>query len=389
MFRPILGSVFLVLYLAHGAAGQGRTLTIDDFQDGDRRAASGLSWVSIADDLAGGSSYADLRVAANGKARALEVSGTVAADGYAGAWAALDGRARAVDVGDFAGIRLRIRGNGTLQVALRAGPGAGFNYAAPVEARADWSAVDVPLDSLQPLKPTYPAFDRRSVRWLGVTVRGTQAGPFAFAIDDVQLYARDANAALRVHEGPTLARAFTAAPASALPPGPWTELASDAAGDGKQRSLPDAAALATCADPAHGRVWFRIALAGPLPERWVGLNLALDVDGDPANGMEWWGTNKAFHFDRLVTVYGLATGDGYEGSLGVADAAEVQAGNLSGSRDERVDVVLDRAHSALVVGIPAAALGAAGRPVRVVAAVGSAFAHNDDVPDDGAAVLPR
>jgi hypothetical protein len=389
MFRPIVGSVFLVLYLAVAAAGQGRTLTIDDFQDGDRRAASGLSWVAIADDLAGGSSYADLRVAASGKARALEVSGNVAAEGYAGAWAALDGRARAVDVTDFAGVRLRIRGKGALQVALRAGPGSGFNYTAPVEARPDWTVVDVPLDSLQPLKPTYPAFDRHLVRWLGVTVRRTQAGPYAFAIDDVQLYAKDGHAALRVQEGPTLSRAFTAVPASELPPGPWTELASDAPDDGKQHALPDATALATCADAAHGRTWFRIALAGRVPERWVGLNLALDVDGDAANGMEWWGTNKAFHFDRLVTVYGLATGDGYEGSLGIADAAEVQAGNLSGTGDERVELVVDRAHSALVVGIPTAALGASSKPVRVVAAVGSAFAHNDDVPNDGAAVLPR
>jgi hypothetical protein len=389
MFRPLLGSVFLVLYFTHGAAGQGRTLTVDDFQDGDRRAAAGLSWVSIADDLAGGASHADLRVAGSGKARALEVSGTVAADGYAGAWVALDGRARAVDLSDFAGIRLRVRGAGALHVALRGGPQSGFNYAAPVDAGRDWSFVDVSLDSLQPLKPGYPPFDRRSVRWLGVTVRGTQPGPFAFAIDDVQLYARNGRAALRVQDGPTLSRAFTAEPPSELPAGPWTELATDAPDDGRQRTLPDATALATRTDGAHGRVWFRIALAGAVPERWVGLNLALDTDGDPANGMEWWGTNKAFHFDRLVSVYGLGSGAGYEGAFGIADAAEVQAGNMIGSRDERIDVVLDRAQSALFVGIPSAALGASGKPVRVVAAVGSAFLHNDDVPNEGAAVLPR
>jgi len=116
---------------------------------------------------------------------------------------------------------------------------------------------------------------------------------------------------------------------------------------------------------------------------------ALDTDGDPANGMEWWGANKAFHFDRVVTAYGSATGEGYEGTIGIADAAEVQKGDMAGSRNERVVVLLDRAHPAIVVGIPRSALGPSAAPVRVVAAVGSAFQHNDDVPDAGAATLPR
>jgi hypothetical protein len=51
---------------AAGVEGQGRLLTVDDFEDGDRRATSGLSWISIADDLMGGASTADLRVTSGG-----------------------------------------------------------------------------------------------------------------------------------------------------------------------------------------------------------------------------------------------------------------------------------------------------------------------------------
>jgi hypothetical protein len=85
----------------------------------------------------------------------------------------------------------------------------------------------------------------------------------------------------------------------------------------------------------------------------------------------------------------MESGSGYQGMLGIADAGEVQAGNLAGSGDDQVLVVLDRRTPAVVIGIPRRALGAGSAPVRLVAAVGSAFQHNDDVPDTGAALVPR
>lgn len=376
---------------ARALPAAGRVLTVDDFEDGDRRAASGLSWISISDDLMGGASHADLQVTAagSGSGRALKVSGDVAANGFAGAWVALDGRSRATDVSDFTGLRLRVRGAGTLQLQLRAGPMPGTNYTAPVEARPEWRSVDVPFESLAAMRPGSPPFDPRTVRWLGVVVRPEPAGAFAFEVDDVQLYARRRDAKLRVQDGPTMTVPFTAAPPSEAPSGPWKELANDAPDDGKQKRLPDATSVAVCPDDAHGRLWFRVTLAGPIPDRWVGVNLALDVDGDPTDGMTWWGTNAAFKFDRLVSVYGSVTGAGYEGTLGIADAAEVQAGNFVGSKNEQVTLVLDPAGPALLVGIPRSALGTSTTPARVVAAVGSAFMHNDDVPNEGAAVLAR
>ncbi len=373
------------------AAGR-HTRTVDDFEDGDRRAASGLSWISVADDLLGGASIAELRVTTPGarSRHALRVAGDVATGGFAGAWVALDGGARPTDLTDFEGIRLRIRGTGTLQLGLRAGPLPGSNYMAPVEAGGDWAQVVVPLANLKATGQGAPAIDLRTVRWLGVSTRSGSAGRFDFEIDDVELYASRDDARLRVQSAPTFTVGFEPSPASELPPGPCKQLADDPPDDGKQKRLPDATALSVCFDDAHDRVWFRIELAGALPKRWIGMNVALDLDGDPGNGMAWWGTNTAFHFDRLVSVYGSETGAGYEGTIGIADAAEVQAGSMNGSRGERVLVVLDSAKPAFVIGIPRSALGTEPKaPIRLVAAVGSVFAHNDDVPNAGAALLSR
>src|SRR5262245_16805540 len=203
MNRKLLTCAFAVLAAsAPSSFGQGRLLTIDDFEDGDRRAAAGLSWISLADELMGGASRAELRNVAAGKGRALRVTGELAADGFAGAWVALDGRARATDVSDFSGIRLRLRGAGAVRVELRAGPMPGLNYAAAVAVRPDWTDVDVPFAKLEPPKPDSPALDPKSARWLGVTVKGAPAGPFEFEIDDVVLYASRPDARLRVQEGP-------------------------------------------------------------------------------------------------------------------------------------------------------------------------------------------
>jgi hypothetical protein len=394
MSREILAWTLGILsaLAAAGVEGQGRVLTVDDFEDGDRRAASGLSWISIADDLLGGASTADLAVAAGGPGagRALRVAGEVAPEGFAGAWVPLDGRARATDVGDFSGIRLRVRGPGTLQVALRGGPGAGANYTAPIEAGPGWTSVDVPFDTLKAQRPESPAFDPRSVRWLGVGVRTPRNGGYEFELDEVGLYAARGDARIRVQDGPTLALPFHAAEPAEVPRCAWKELAAEAGDDGKQKRLPDATSVSVCAGGPSDRVWLRIALAGPAPARWLGVNLALDLDGDPANGMAWWGTNKAFHFDRLVTAYGSVTDSGYEGMIGIAEAADVQAGDMNGSEPGAVRVAVDRSKPAFLVGIPRSALGTAGpAPVRMVAAVGSALQHNDDVPNEGAVLLAR
>jgi hypothetical protein len=86
---------------------------------------------------------------------------------------------------------------------------------------------------------------------------------------------------------------------------------------------------------------------------------------------------------------GMESGSGYQGMLGIADARDVQAGNLAGSGSDQVLVVLDRGAPAVVIDVPRRALGAGSAPVRLVAAVGSSFQHNDDVPDTGAALVPR
>jgi len=177
---------------------------------------------------------------------------------------------------------------------------------------------------------------------------------------------------------------LTLTPLETLSSLPWQSLASDPKGDGLHPRLPDARELAYAIDARAGRIWFRVTLHDPLPDRWFGMNVALDIDGNPDNGATWWGTNK-FKFDRLVSAY-LYAGDGYwQGVAGVADADGAGRALFTNvTRD--IAVAVDRAAPAILLGVPRSALGGT-VSVRVIATVGSMLVNNDDVPDSGAATV--
>jgi hypothetical protein len=393
----LLLTVLLGAFVSGGPGGRSRpkggAWVLDDFQDGDRIARSGLGWTVVADDIIGGQSSAHLTVARGGprpEDRALQVSGRIAKAGFAGAWVALDHTGRSTDLRAFTGLRLRARGSGQLAAGFRGGPMPGTNYMFRFPASPSWATVDIPFSELEPAAKA-PDFNPGDVRFVGVQVVPDQEGLFEFWIDDVSLYGASGTrpAAPVAAAGPPFIERLPVPLADAQPRGAWEEVAADPAGDGTRPGLPDAVALRVLRDDAHDQVWFRVELHDPVPEAWAGVNVALDVDGDPANGTPWWGRNTGFRFDRLVTAWITDNGSGYQGQLGIADATEVTQGIFANPRFGVPGYAVDRPNRAFVVAVPRAALQGGIGPVRVVAAVGSSFAHNDDVPNEGAVALAR
>lgn len=399
VLKAVLVLLAILLLSAPLASADGaRTWVLDDFEDGDLKAASGLSWFPLADDMVGGASEVRLESRKGGPAgsrHALRLVGHLGGgkSSFAGAWVSLDGSGRSVDVTAFEGLRLRIKSQVPLQVGIRANF---VNYMADVAPAAGWRLAEVPFTSLVPLGkvPEGTKWNAGRVEVFGITTpqlpsaEDRPAAEIAFEVDDVTLYGRGEGSAAPIVVGTTGSTStipFT--PLASIPTKGWVELASDPAGDGRQASLPDATRLEAIPSSEDGLFWLRITLREPPHDRWLGVNAVLDVDGDPANGTAWWGANKAFKFDRLLSVWCTKVEDGCQGMIGVAGADQVATGTMSEGGGSKVRVAIDRERRAFIVGVPRDALRFETDQPRMVVAVGSAFFFNDDVPGEGAVTL--
>ena len=162
-------------------------------------------------------------------------------------------------------------------------------------------------------------------------------------------------------------RRFVAAPALA-----WQPFLTDPAGDGKNPSLPDVIAV----DRAESgdRWWCRVTFREPLP-RSFGVNLAVN-NGDPSDGMQWWGGGSTFRFDRLVTVWISRDGDRYFGRVGVTDEDGARTARLSMIPAD-IQIAMSNDDQSVMIGVPREAL-ALTEGSTVIAASGSHLVWNDD-----------
>lgn len=368
--------------------------TLDNFEDGDLVSASGLSWIVIADDLAGGTTEARLDLRPAGGGRALRLSGRLGGTGpsFAGAWATLERTGRSLDVHAFDGVRLRVKGPARLDVGFRSGV---TNFMKRIEAGPDWALVEIPFSDLAPAgsAPQGPRWDPTAVQVFGVTTPQTPtpdaaSGAFAFEIDDVAFYASGDRPMQPAATGPSAGMTVIGwSPPSSIPVSGWSDSGSDPERDGKFPSLPDATRLETIASGPDGMLWARVTLRERPHGRWIGMNLAIDTDDDPANGFAWWGSNNGFKFDQLVTVWCFRVAAGCQGYVGLADAAQAAAQTFVAGGGEKLRIAIDYERPAFIVGVPRELLKIRGGQIRLVAAVGSALLYADDVPGQGAATI--
>jgi hypothetical protein len=400
---------FLLRYLFAGLAivcpwcqsvvvdSETHTWTLDDFEDGNLKAASGLSWIVIADDLAGGATEARLEIRSGGSKNSRHSLRLTATFGqrkpsFAGAWVGLEREGRNLDLSAFEGIRLRVKGPGHLDVGFRSGT---VNFMARIESGPDWRSFNIPFSTLLPSgkAPDGTKWNASTLQVFGITTpqsptAGNATGRSSFDVDDVTFYGSGTSRMEpKVSGRPTGVMVVPFAKLTAIPVSGWTRLARDPERDGRVPSLPDATNLEVIPSTAANMLWARITLREPPNDRWIGINLALDIDGDPANGYAWWGANTAFKFDRIVTVWCFHVADGCQGFIGMADAAQAASGNFVAGGGTQLRFAIDRDRRALVLGIPRSLLGLKTTDIRLVAAVGSALLFADDVPGQGAAVV--
>jgi len=164
----------------------------------------------------------------------------------------------------------------------------------------------------------------------------------------------------------------------------WTVLAFDAKGDGKDSSLADAAQLSYRYEKDGDYLWFRATVYGTVNEQAFGVNIVLDTGADDTTKVNWWGGNKAFRFDRLITAWVTRVNGAYQGTIGVGDAAGVNAKQFNNLIQN--NLLIQVAGDSILIRVKRSDLTDKTK-FNLIAAVGSNESWNDDIPNTGFATI--
>jgi monofunctional biosynthetic peptidoglycan transglycosylase len=180
---------YLVLLLIAIGSPQTREVPLFDF--GVDRGAR--NWYVVTDAVTGGASRGEI---GPGRGNYVRFSGRVAAadtSGFVSFWS----REAAMDLSRFAGLALRVRGDGkTYKVALKMGKGVdAIQYMARITPpRSGWSVVRVRFRELLPMLrgailSDARRFDPAQTMALGVMIADRQEGVFELMVERISVYA--------------------------------------------------------------------------------------------------------------------------------------------------------------------------------------------------------
>jgi tetratricopeptide (TPR) repeat protein len=167
----------------------------------------------------------------------------------------------------------------------------------------------------------------------------------------------------------------------------WTQLATDAENDGRNPNWADVKALSYFYEAPHDTLWLKFDLSRLPNQNAFGVNLAVDTDQNQQNGANWWGSNRAFKYDKLVTVWVIkAEGQSYRGTVGIADARGVQLGRYTNLFRNNLAFRAEGDTKTMWLGFKSADLDNDGS-FAMIAAVGSNVGWNDDITDSAAIAI--
>jgi len=164
----------------------------------------------------------------------------------------------------------------------------------------------------------------------------------------------------------------------------YTVLTFDGKGDGRDPALADGAQLAYRYDKEQDFLWFRVSFYGRLNEQAFGVNLVIDTGADEGAKLNWWGANKTFKFDKIVTAWVTRGEKGYEGTIGVGDVAGVNAKQLNNLLQNNLKVRVEG--DSIIIGLKRTDITDKLK-MNLIAAVGSNQQWNDDIPNGGFVTL--
>ncbi|GEM_PF-1004602 len=164
---------------------------------------------------------------------------------------------------------------------------------------------------------------------------------------------------------------------------PWKLLLTDTIADGQNPNSSDGKALYYHYNSQTDSLWFKLETHNPISTLDPALSISLDIDNDQTTGTNWYGSNKSFTVDLMLSAGPVRQGDGYAGYNGLTDATGIAKREWINVKKNNLTYYFDPGQHAYYLGIKRSDLGNHAKKINLIGSVGANSLWNDDIGKDG------
>ncbi len=164
---------------------------------------------------------------------------------------------------------------------------------------------------------------------------------------------------------------------------PWTLLSNDISGDASSGSDADGKALYYYFDQSTDTLYFKFELFEGFNTDAPAISLALDTDANQDNGTSWYGTNKAFNVDVMLSYGPKLDGEKYFGYNGITDSTGIRNRDWINIKQGNLRFYLDVENDAYYLAAKKSDFAPNANKINLIGSVGANATWSDDIGKDG------
>jgi hypothetical protein len=166
--------------------------------------------------------------------------------------------------------------------------------------------------------------------------------------------------------------------------GKWINLAEDKAGDGQNKDLPDGKSFSYFYDKNTDTLWFRLETYGEIDTETPAVSISIDTDADQSNGVNWYGTNSEYKFEKMISVGPVRKENGKSvGYNGITNEDGVKTQNWINEKKNVASLYYDKNTKSYIMSIKRFDISPNLKKFNVIGSVGGGARWNDDIGEKG------
>ncbi len=163
---------------------------------------------------------------------------------------------------------------------------------------------------------------------------------------------------------------------------PWTLLSKDQEGDASSSNV-DGKSLSYHYNQETDTLYFKFELFDGFNADAPAISVALDIDSNQENGIKWYGSNKAFKVDLMLSFGPKRDGEKYFGYNGITDAIGIKNRNWINIKQGNLRFYIDNKNEVYYLAVKKNDFAPYSTSVNLIGSVGSNSIWSDDIGKEG------